>query len=312
MLKTGRTYLAATAVVLALAATGCGTKNGTGTGDPTAVPTGATSAAPTAQAVEVAPAALLKLVGEKTSAAKSAKVEGVTELPTGKTAMRGSISWDNGLQGELTGNAGGPMADALAKAGGDGTFTARYLSDAMYINMGDGMASQLGGAHWIRYGYADLAKLMGPAGDSLKQQLQNADPVNSVRALIASGQVTKAGTEDVNGTKATRYTGDLSAAEITQAAATGLTQEQIDGLQKQFKAAGISTEHIEVWVSSDNLLVKKVEQIQTTAGTVTSTAQYSDYGTSAAVKAPGRTDTVDFAELMKGAQGAAGGSAPTS
>ncbi|MFJ1703194.1 hypothetical protein [Kitasatospora sp. NPDC088346] len=311
MMKTGRTYLAATAVVLALAATGCGTKNATGTGDPTAAPTGAASAAPSAQAVEVAPAALLKLVGEKTSAAKSAKVEGVTELPTGKTAMHGSISWADGLQGELTGNAGGPMADAISKAGGDGTFTARYLSDAMFINMGDGMASQLGGAHWIRYGYADLAKLMGPAGDSLKQQLQSADPVNSVRALIASGQVTKAGTEDVNGTKATRYTGDLSAAAIAQAAATGLTPEQIDGLQKQFKAAGITTEHIEVWVSQDDLLVKKVEKVQTAAGPVTSTALYTDYGTPAAVRAPGQSDTVDFAQLMKGAQGA-GGSAPTS
>ncbi|MEU9129221.1 hypothetical protein AB0D08_14140 [Kitasatospora sp. NPDC048540] len=304
MFRTGRTFLAATAVVLALTATGCNSKSSGGDAAPAAPSAAGSSVAPSSPAAEVAPAALLKLVGEKTSAAKSAKVEAVTELPTGKTSMKGAISWDHGLQGELTGNAGGAMADTLAKAGGDGTFTARYLTDAMYINMGEAMAGQLGGAHWIKYGYADLAKLMGPAGDSLKQQLQSADPVSSVRALIASGKVAKAGSESVNGTQATKYAGDLSAADLAQATTQGLTKEQADGLQQQFTAAGITTEHIELWVTGDNLLVKKVEQLQTKAGAITSTATYTDYGTSVAATAPSEGDTVDFAKLLQGAQSA--------
>jgi hypothetical protein len=301
MTRTGRTFLAATAVVLALTATGC--KSSGGNAAPAAPGTAGSSAAHASLAAEVAPAALLKLVGERTGAAKSAKVEAVTELGATKTSMKGAISWDHGLQGELTGNAsGGAMAAALAKAGGDGTFTARYLSDAMYVNMGEGMAGQLGGAHWIRYGYADLAKLMGPAGDSLKQQLQGADPVASVRALIASGKVSKAGADSVNGTQATKYTGDLTQADITQSTSQGLTKEQADGLQRQFTAAGITTDHIELWVTGDNLLVKKVEQLQTKAGPMTSTALYSDYGTSVAATTPSESDTVDFAKLLKGAQ----------
>ncbi|MEV4558251.1 hypothetical protein AB0K51_14845 [Kitasatospora sp. NPDC049285] len=298
MIRTGRTFLAATAAVVALTATatGCGTKV---TGDNGAAPSAAGSgSAATGQAAELTPAALLKLAGEKTSAAKSAKVDAVTEVGAAKTSMKGAISWDHGLQGELTGTADA-MAKAAAKFGGDGTFTARYLSDAMYINMGDGFANQLGGAHWIKYDYANLAKTMGAAGEGLKNQLQNADPVASMQALIASGKVSKAGTERVNGVQTTKYAGDLAAADLTQAAAQGLTKEQVDGLQRQFTTAGITTEHIEIWVTADLLLVKQVQQFATKAGQCTATASYSDYGTPVATTPPSASDTMDFAQLLQ-------------
>ncbi|MFF0292401.1 hypothetical protein ACFYST_02530 [Kitasatospora sp. NPDC004614] len=297
MFRTGRTFLAATAVVLALTATACGNKDADGN-----VVSNKGGAA-TSSAPELAPAAALALVGEKTTAAKSAKSEVTMQVGTGKaTTVKGAISWEHGLLGELTGTMGGAMAENLAKAGSDGNFTARYLSDAMYVNMGSAMASQLGGAHWIKYNYADLARLMGPAGDSLKSQLQSSDPVASVRALIASGKVTKAGTETVNGAQATKYSGDLSVTDIAQATAKGLTQEQADALQKQFTTAGITSDHIEVWVTGDNLLVKKVEQMQSKAGEITATATYSDYGTAVAATAPNESDTVDFTKLIAGAK----------
>ncbi|WP_033213144.1 hypothetical protein [Kitasatospora phosalacinea] len=309
MFKTGRVLLAATSVaLLALTATACN-DNETDDSPAAAASKGGDSGAGSgagksgAQGGAVDTASLLKLVSEKTTAAKSAKVEVTNEMGDSKTSMKGALSWEKGLQGEMSGGiGGGAMADSLAKAGSDGKMSARYLSDAMYVNMGDAMAGQLGGAHWIKYGYADLTKLMGPAGDSLKNQLQNADPISSVRALIASGQVTKAGTEKVNGTEATKYTGDLGAAEITAATSKGLTQDQIDALEEQFTAAGISTEHIEIWISKDNLLLKKIEQFDSKAGQVVSTALYSDYGTPIKVSAPPASDTVDFAELMKGQQ----------
>ncbi|MFD7730449.1 hypothetical protein ACFV6F_08700 [Kitasatospora phosalacinea] len=303
MRKTGRTFLAATVVVLALTATGCASKGGDGSASSSTGGTGGGNSASDAQAAALDPAALLKLVGEKTSAAKSAKVEVTTEMGTSKTAMKGAISWESGLQGEVSGNVGGAMAESLTEAGGDGSITARYLSDAMYINMGDGMAAQLGGAHWIKYGYADLAKLMGAAGDSLKNQLQNADPVSSVRALIASGKVEKTGTENVAGVKSTKYEGDLAAVDLAQAGGKGLTSEQTEALQKQFTDSGITTEHIEVWISTDNLLVKKVESFDSKVGKVVSTALYTDYGSSVTTSAPSASDTVDFAELMQAAQG---------
>ncbi|OKJ16124.1 hypothetical protein [Kitasatospora sp. CB01950] len=302
MFRTGRTLLAATAVVLALTATACGSKGADGSAAGTGKAADSKSSGADA-AKELTPAAMLAMVGEKTSAAKSAKTEATMQIGATKaSSMKGAISWEHGLNGELTGTMGGPMAETLSKAGGDGTFTARYLDDAMYVNMGAAMAGQLGGAHWIKYGYADLAKLMGAAGDSMKNQLQNADPVSSVRALIASGKVDKAGTESVNGVQATKYAGDLSAADITQATTKGLTQAQADALQKQFAAAGITSDHIEVWVTADNLLVKKVEQMQSKAGEITSTATYSDYGTAVSTTPPSASDTVDFTKFVPNAK----------
>ncbi|MFD8598585.1 hypothetical protein ACFV1L_26630 [Kitasatospora sp. NPDC059646] len=77
----------------------------------------------------------------------------------------------------------------------------------------------------------------------------------------------------------------------------------MDELRKTFVAAGISAEHIEVWVTADNLMVKKVEQIQSKAGEIRTTAVYSDYGTPVTTAAPGEGDTVDFTELAAGTTG---------
>ncbi|MFC8719820.1 hypothetical protein [Kitasatospora sp. NPDC057198] len=304
MLKTGRTFLAATAVVLALTATGCASKgsdnNGSAVSDNKGGNSGTNKSGALGDTMDAA--AMLKLVGEKTTAAKSAKVEITNDSANMQVTMKGAISWESGLQGEMSGKTGGEAGKTLAEAGSDGTMTIRYLSDAMYVNMGDAMASQLGGAHWIKYGYDDLAKVMGAAGDTLKNQLQNADPVSSVRALIASGKVAKSGTDTVNGAQATKYAGDLTVADLTSASTKDITQDQIDALQKQLDAAGISTEHIEIWINADNLLVKKVEQFDSKNGPVTSTAVYSDYGTKVAPTEPKSSDTIDFADLMNGDQ----------
>ncbi len=305
MRTTGRTFLAATAVALALTATGCGSKGAGGDAAPNGSDNGNGSSAAATKDAALTPAALLKMVGDKTSAAKSAKVELVTEVGGAKNEMKGAIAWDHGMQGQLTGSLGGAMGESIAKAGGDGSFTARYLADAMYVNMGDGMAGQLGGAHWIKYDYADLAKLMGPSGESLKKQLQTADPIASVRALIASGKINEAGTETVNGARTTKYTGDVTAEDLAgQVLAQGLTQEQVDGLKQQFATAGITSDHIEVWITADNLLAKKVEQLQMKAGLFTATGLYSDYGTPVETSAPQESDTVDFTKLMQGAKSA--------
>ncbi|MEV7214419.1 hypothetical protein AB0O31_15155 [Kitasatospora cineracea] len=303
MRTTGRTFLAATAVALALTATGCGSKGADGNAAPNRSDNGGGSSAAATEGAALTPAALLKLVGDKTSAAKSAKVELVTEIGGAKNEMKGAIAWDHGMRGQLTGSLGGAMGANIAKSGGDGSFTARYLADEMYVNMGDAMAAQLGGAHWIKYNYADLAKLMGPSGESLKKQLQTADPIASVRALIASGKINQAGTETVNGTPTTKYTGDVTAEDLAgQVLAQGLTQEQVDGLKQQFAAAGVTSDHIEVWITADDLLAKKVEQLQMKAGLFTATGFYSDYGTQVETSAPQASDTVDFTELMNGAK----------
>ncbi|MFJ1751330.1 hypothetical protein [Kitasatospora sp. NPDC088134] len=301
MIRTGRAFLAATAVVLALTVTGCGTKHVDGDAAPTASGTAKGGTSP----VELAPAALLAQVGEKTGAAKSAKVQ--TWMMLGKTniSMKGALSWEHGMQGELTGDMGGAFSQQLIAAGGDGTLTIRYLHDAMYIDMGKALTAQLGGAHWVKYDYANLTKTMGASGDSVKKQIQGADPVASVRALIASGKAAKAGTEDIDGKPTTMYTANLTLDDLAKATSRGLTPEQADELRQQYSAGGVTTDHIEVWVGEDGLLAKKIEQFETKAGVVSSTAVYSDYGTPVNTTAPSATETIDFVDLLKTAKNSA-------
>ncbi|GAA4853341.1 hypothetical protein [Kitasatospora terrestris] len=296
--RPARALLAAAAAGLALTLAGC---SGGG-------------AAPIAQnavekAAELAPEALLKAVGDRTSAAKSAKVESDIKAGDGVMHFQGAISWQDGLQGELKGSAtGGKMGQALSQVGGDGTFTARYLSDAYYVNMGDAMARQLQGKHWLRYGYEDMATLMGASGDALRSQFKSADPVAAVRTLIASGKVAKVGEESVNGTKATKYQGDFTAADLDRMATNGLTADQVKALKTQFEQTVVGADHVEVWVGADQLLLKKVESFETKAGHFEAASVYSGYGTPVETKAPAKADTVDFAELLKAAQqGAATG-----
>ncbi|MEV0097036.1 hypothetical protein [Streptomyces sp. NPDC050738] len=276
-----------TAVVAAVALTGiaaCGSGGSGGGG-----------------AAEVAnPIAALRLAQQKTSGAKSAKVEGTTVMGSAVSMKQsGVMAWSNGVTGtmDITYTAGS-MADSMKQMGSDGTAKARYLHDAYYVNMGDAFAKQTGGKHWIEYRYADLSKIMGASGDAMKDQMQNTTPDQGVKSLLASGDVKKVGAEDVRGVSATHYSGTVDVARLT-AKNSSLSAEKLDELKAQLEKSGITTEQVDIWVDKDNLLVKKVERGQMKTGELNSTVYYSDYGTSAPAEAPPAGDTVDFTQLIK-------------
>jgi hypothetical protein len=249
---------------------------------------------------DLSPAALLKVVGEKTTAAKSAKVEAETKIAGSDMTMKGAISWANGLTGNLTvDTSGGSAGQAVSKVGA-GQMQIRYLPDAMYINMGSQMASMLQGKHWMSYKYDDLAKLAGGSGSALKDSLKNADPMAQVRSLIASGKVQKIGEETVDGVATTHYAGDVSAADIT--ATNGLSAADVAAVKQQMQTAGISTEHIELWINADHLPAKETVSANTNAGSFTMTAKYSDYGVPVSVQPPAASDTFDASQMMSKAK----------
>ncbi len=292
--------LAAAAAVLALAGTAaCGTVGGKAADGATHLPSGPASApasSGSAQGLDVTPAALLIKASDKTGAAKSARIQETITAPTGQQVTEdGEISWANGLLGTMQVQL---PAAISGKLGTDGKADAQILSDAMYVNMhlSGAMLSQLGGKHWIRYPYADLAKAMGASGNSIKDGFKNADPVAAVRMAIASGKITKVGTDTVNGAPATHYSGDLTLDDLAGGNKL-LEQGQIQALRQQLTAAGVTSDHIEVWVNGDNLLVKKVEQADSKNGRVDVTVLYSDYGVQVQTDPPAASDTIDLSEL---------------
>ncbi|MFJ9814031.1 hypothetical protein ACIRU3_01925 [Streptomyces sp. NPDC101151] len=247
----------------------------------------------------VSPLAALRSAEKSTDKAESAKVRSSTSIgDTMSMTANGALAWGDGLKGNLTITyTGGKMADAMRQAGST-SMEARYLPDAYYAKMSEKFAQQFGGKHWIKYAYDDLAKLGGGSGAYLKDQMQNTTPNQSVKLLLASGDVKKVGQEKVSGVDATHYSGTVNVADLADKN-SNLTADQLAGLKKQLSQAGVTTETVDIWVNDQDLLVKKVEKADMATGAMTSTAYYSDYGVKVSAEEPPAADTKDFKELMK-------------
>ncbi|MFF4798067.1 hypothetical protein ACFY1U_06600 [Streptomyces sp. NPDC001351] len=250
-------------------------------------------------ATHVSLIAALRTAERSTDGADSAKVESTTTMGSLMSMTGdGALGWADGLTGNMTITyTGGTIADTMRRLGTT-SMAARYLPDAFYAKMGDTFAGQAGGKHWIRYGYADLAKLGGSSGAYLKDQMQNTTPNQSVKLLLASGDVRKVGTEKVRGVDTTHYSGTVDVADLARKN-SNLTASQLAGLKKQLTQAGVSTESVDIWVNGQNLLVKKVEKGRMSAGEYTQTAYYSDYGVKVSATEPPASDTEDFKQLIK-------------
>ncbi|GGV57088.1 putative lipoprotein [Streptomyces longisporoflavus] len=249
--------------------------------------------------VALSPVAALRTIEDKTDDADSAKIEGKTVMGSKMSMdMTGSMKWSDGITGNMTATlTGGTQAQQMEQMG-QSKIDYRYLKNGFYANMGDKFAAQAGGGkHWIEYDYATLAEISGAAGDAFKDQMQNSTPNQSVKMLLASGDVKRVGEETVRGTKTTHYSGTVDAADFT-GKNTDLDAGQMEELRKQFKQVGLSKQTIDIWVDGDDLLVKKAEKGEMADGEFSQTAYYSDYGTPVSVEKPAASDTMSFKDLM--------------
>ncbi|MDV7216729.1 hypothetical protein [Streptomyces prunicolor] len=254
--------------------------------------------------------AALRSAEQSTDRADSAKVESSTVLGSVMSMdAKGNLAWDDGITGTLTMTYTGGTVARTMRAAGSTSMEARYLPDAYYAKMGEKFAAQAGGRHWLKYDYDDLAKLGGSSGAYLRDQMQNSTPNQSVKLLLASGDVEKVGTESVRGRRTTHYSGTVNVADLATKN-SNLTASQLAGLKKQLTAAGVATEQVDIWVDAQNLLVKKVEKGAMSSGRYSQTAYYSDYGVKVDATVPPADDTEDFTALLK-KQGLTPGSGDT-
>ncbi|KMS93064.1 MULTISPECIES: hypothetical protein [Streptomyces] len=261
----------------------------------------------------VSPIAALRSAEKSTDKADSAKVRSTTSIgDLMSMTANGALTWGDGLKGNLTITyTGGQMAEMMKKAGTQ-SMEARYLPDAYYAHMSDAFAQQAGGGkHWIKYSYDDLAKLGGASGSYMKDQIQNATPNQSVKMLLASGDVKKVGEETISGVHTTHYSGTLNVADLA-GRTSDLSAEQLTALKKQLSQAGVTTDTVDIWINDENLLVKKTEKADTANGAMTNTSFYTDYGVKVTAEAPPAGDTKDFADMMKSSGTLTGGTGAAS
>jgi hypothetical protein len=245
------------------------------------------------------PIAALRSVEKNTDNADSAKVESTTTMGTMMSMKAdGALGWGDGITGTVTITyTGGTMSDTMRQLGST-SMEARYLPDAYYAKMGDKFAEQSGGKHWIRYAYDDLADLAGGSGAYLRDQMQNTTPNQSVKLLLASGDVKKVGEEKVRGQDTTHYSGTVDVADLA-GRNSNLSKDQLADMKRQLENAGVTTETVDIWVNDDDLLVKKTEKGELATGSMSSTAYYSDYGVEVSAEEPPAGDTADFKDLMR-------------
>lgn len=249
--------------------------------------------------VNADPIAALRTIESTTDKADSARVESTTTMGSVMSMeAKGALGWADGLSGNMTITyTGGQMAETMRQAGST-TMQARYLPDAYYAKMGEQFAAQAGGKHWVKYSYDDLERVGGGSGAYMKDAMQNSTPHQSVKMLLASGDVKKVGEEKVRGVNTTHYSGTVDVAELAERS-SGLSKSQLADMKKQLEQSGVTTETIDIWVDDEDLLVKKTERGQTKTGELSATAYYSDYGTDVSAEEPPAGDTADFRDLMR-------------
>lgn len=162
------------------------------------------------------------------------------------------------------------------------------------MNMGASMPGA-GGKPWMKYTYAALSKQLGGSGTLFKDVLQNANPSQPIELLLASGTAKAVGKEDVNGVQATHYSGTVTMDQLSGK----LSKDLRDMLRKQLEKGGAKSEQLDVWIDSNNLLVKKVEKIGGKQPS-DSTALFTDYGTKVDVAPPPHEPDGDRARRLTG------------
>ncbi|MET9774250.1 hypothetical protein ABZ023_08230 [Streptomyces sp. NPDC006367] len=215
----------------------------------------------------------LRAVQRATARAGSARVE-TTTVVGGELSLKatGALGWGDGLTGTLTITyTGGTAADTMRRLGTT-SLEARYLPDAYYARMGDAFAARAGGRHWIEYVYADLEESGDGAGAGFAEQMRATTPDETVRQLLASGEVREVGEETTHGRRTTHWSATVG---------------------------GDTARTVDIWVDDRDLLVKKAERGRTKTGELSQTAHYSDYGLPVVAERPPAADTADFRELLE-------------
>jgi hypothetical protein len=222
----------------------------------------------------------------------------VTVTQGGTPLTMTAHGWFGRDEGELVADVSSLLGALGGGSGGDGSFTARYLTEdgdvVMYLQLGS-LASMLpGGKQWIRLDVEKAGKAMGFDLSKLMGGSQN--PTESLELLQATGAFSSVGTETLDGVRTTHYRGTIDLDKA--AAARGLPSDMIErlrqlGAPEQYPA--------DVWID-DSGYIRRFETTYaaTAAGKTTSMKMrmdLSDYGMTVAVSAPPDDEVFDVTEL---------------
>ena len=290
---------AATAALAAVAVAGC-----SGSGSTSGAAGGkATTGSGGAVAADSASLSLVADAMNKADSAGTVKVTGTMTAP--------------GMSQPMTLNAEEQYSPSLALSMSmqvDGQAISEVLvGDTIYMDYPE-LAPELNGKTWAEI---DLSGIHGSLGSlsSLLESARNENPTTQIAALVASGTVSKVGTETVNGQSTTHYSGTLDASQVLKAGAaeSKLNASQLSSLESMLQTTGVTSVKIDTWIASDGLPVQEKYSEQTSQGTVSGDLSMSDWGAPVSIGAPPSSDVYNMTSALNGAvAGATDGATSTS
>jgi hypothetical protein len=168
-----------------------------------------------------------------------------------------------------------------------GTSSVVYDNGNFYLKV-PALGSMLGGKPWAEFNSTTLNSSLGTSFAPMVNSVKNDSGSVQLQALLASGTLQDLGTDTVNGTQATHYSGTIDDSQMsTLTSVNGLTAAQVAQVKSLFGASGLTSETIDLWIAPDGLPVQaKVVAVSTVIGTTTSITDFSDWGGPVTVTVP--------------------------
>jgi len=258
---------AGAALVLAVAVTGCGSSGST---------TSATTAPPPSSAPTIVLSAYTQTIGAKT--ANISINEKLTETPAAQQTQHASVS------GSGTIDFTNQTEELTFSSAASGTFSERFISPVLYINVPSSDRSQLpAGKSWaeINLNTVSEAKL-GASLSQLTSSSQESTQVLSYLQAVSNSGITTVGPATIRGTATTEYKATI---DLTNEAAGEKTPQAKAALEAIETELHTSAMPVQVWLDAQG----RVRQISYELHASTTASSASSAGTTT----PAATETVD-------------------
>ena len=243
------------------------------------------SAGSVAGSLVLSPLAAVQAAFTKVSNDNSVKVTG-TITSSGTTVQLSGTEQFSPVKVAMTMTTSGSATGAL-------TIGEIYDGTNFYIQNAEFSALD-GGKPWAEI---DLNSL-GGAGSSIESLLsgvKNESPTSALEPLLASGDLKNLGPATVGGVATTHYAGTLTGAQVESLAPTqGLSAAQVAQIKQLLQAGGVTSETIDVWIDSNNLLTQMKSSVVTASGTSTTSMQFSDWGAPVSIADPPANEVGTF------------------
>ena len=237
--------------------------------------------------------AVLSLVADAMNKANSAgtvKITGTVTEPGSSTAvtMTAQEQYSPAVEMSMTMQVNGQ------------TLSEVLVGSSVYLNYPQ-LASLLGGKQW---GEIDMSESDGALGSlsSLVDSAKNYNPTTQLEALVASGAVKLIGTHLVGDQMTMHYEGVLNAPQLLhESSAQGLTASQYSALVGVWKAAGITSENVDLYIGDDGLPAWVKFVISTASSQTTTNMFLSDWGKPVQIGAPPAASVYDMTKELNSA-----------